>query len=386
MRICFIPRGWPSEERPQRGSFERDQAVALRELGHQVYSLYLDIRPEHHPKRFGITREEKDGVVVYCFYAGSHWAEVLKKIAPQLQYKIVEALFFYLFRRVMKGEGRPDIVYGHYLRYCRRALAIKRKFGIPAVGMEHWSELGCANIKEDIKKQAAETYPYLDRQLVVSDALRENILKNIGVDTTVVCDMYGKEFFYKEHIKKDNIVRFVLNGALLPIKRFDLVIHALGESACVPKDVQFTVIGAGPEKEKLLGMINEYHLSDIVSLVGRKTRDYIVNTLQEADVYILSSHLETFGVAPTEALACGVPIIATDCGGSRSYMNDFNGLLIPVDDVKAMSDAIAYMAEHYMEYDRKRIAEDCRQHFSSEVIAKQLESIFEDVIAKSKKK
>jgi len=131
-------------------------------------------------------------------------------------------------------------------------------------------------------------------------------------------------------------------------------------------------------------MVEEYHLSDIMHLVGSQTRTYIANALQEADVYILASHLETFGVAPVEALACGVPVIATDCGGSRSYVNDFNGLLIPIDDVKAMSEAISYMAEHYLEYDRKRIAEDCRQRFSSEVIAKQLESIFEDVIANSK--
>lgn len=353
-------------------------------MGHQVFSLYLDIRPESHSKKFGITKEEKEGVVVYCFYAGSCWPEIVKKISPRLQYKMVEGAFMYLFRRMMKKEGKPDVVYGHYLRYCRRALAVKRKYGIPAVGMEHWSEMGKKNMREDLKQQAAVTYPYLDKQLVVSDALRENIQKNIGVDTTVVFDMYGKEFFYKEHLKKDDMVRFVMTGSLLPIKRFDLVIQALGETDSLPKNIQFTIIGDGPEKEKLFRMIEKYHLSDTVHLIGEKSRDNIVYILQETDVYILSSHLETFGVAPVEALACGVPVIATDCGGSRSYMNDFNGLLIPVDDVKAMSQAISYMTEHYMEYDRKRIAEDCRQRFSSEVIAKQLERIFEDVIVKSK--
>ncbi len=385
MKIFFIPRGWPSEQQPQRGNFERDQAVALRALGHQVFALYLDIRPESSIKKLGITREVKEGVVVYCLRAGSRWAEILKSISPQLQYKAVEALFHYLFKRVMRIEGTPDIVYGHYLRYCRRALAVKRKYGIPAVGMEHWSEMGKAIIKEELKRQAAETYPYLDRQLVVSDALRENILKNIGVDTTVVYDTYSKEFYYREGKKKDDVVRFVLTGSLLPIKRFDLVIQALGETMPLPRDVQFSIIGDGDEREKLQGMIEDYNLSDKIQLVGRKTRDYIANALQEADVYILSSHLETFGVAPIEALACGVPVIATDCGGSRSYMNDYNGLLIPVDDVKAMSDAIAYMTLHFRDYDRKRIAEDCRQRFSSEAIAKRLEGVFEDVIERSKR-
>lgn len=385
MKIFFITRGWPSIQYPQLGIFERDQAVAFREMGHQVFCLILDIRLEVNTRKLGVTKEVKDGVTVYNYYPGSRWLELLRKISPKLRYNTIEALFFHLFKRVVKAEGLPDIVYGHYLRYCRRALAIKRKFGIPAVGIEHWSEMGKENINEEYKQIASETYPYLDRQLVVSETLRKNLLHSIGVDTTVVNDLYGKEFFYKERIKKNDIVRFVLAGSLVPIKSFDLVIRALGESTSLSKNIQFTIIGDGPEKQNLLGMIEKYHLSGVVNLVGQKTRDFIVNVLQEADVYVLSSSLETFGVAPVEALACGVPVIATDCGGSRSYMNDFNGLLIPVNDVKAMSEAISYMTEHYSEFDRKRIAEDCRQRFSSETIAKQLESIFEDVIAKSKK-
>lgn len=64
-------------------------------------------------------------------------------------------------------------------------------------------------------------------------------------------------------------------------------------------------------------------------------------------------------------------------------MNDFNGMMIPVDDVKAMSNAILYMIEHFKDFDRKRIADDCKRRFSLEAIAKQLESVFENVIAKS---
>lgn len=385
MKVFIIPRGWPSKQQPQWGIFERDQSVELSRRGHKIISLYLDIRSDSHSKKLGITRERDEGVVVYCLYASSYWMETVKRNSPRLHSKIVAAMFYYLVKSVIKKEGKPDLVYGHYLWYCRRALIIKRIFDVPAVGIEHWSGMGGADIKEEDKRLAADTYPYLDRQLVVSDALRENILKCIGVDTTVLYNTYSREFVYKKHVKKDDTVRFVLNGILLPIKRFDLVIQALGENVSLPKNIQFTIIGDGPEKEALQRMIETYHLSDTVHLVGCKTRDYVANMLQEADVYILSSHLETFGVAAIEALACGVPIIATDCGGSRSYMKDFNGILIPVDDVKAMSEAIIYMISHYAEYDRARIAEDCKQRFSSEVIIKQLESVFEDVIGEKKK-
>ena len=218
MKIFILSTGWPSEQQPQWGIVQRDQAVAISKLGHHVVSLYLDLRSDPHSKKLGITREQKEGVIVYCFYAGVRWAEILKEEAPRLQYAVVEALFFHLFRKVVKEEGMPDIVYGHYLRYCRRALAIKRKYGIPAVGIEHWSEMGKDDIKEDLRQQAIETYPYLDKQLVVSEALRKNILDKTGVDTIVVNNTYGKEFFYKEHVKRDHTVRFVLTGNLRPIK------------------------------------------------------------------------------------------------------------------------------------------------------------------------
>lgn len=380
MKICFISRGWPSEKRPQLGVFERDIAVALSKVGHQVFFVILDQAYKYHFIRMRITRERKEGVNVYNLCGLPQWAVLLMAYFPR-------RMFLLFFKRVIKEEGMPDIVFGHFLRYCARALAIKRKYGIPAVGMEHWSEMYKENIREDIKCLAVETYPYLDRVLVVSEALRENLLKSIGIDTTVVNNTYGEEFYYKEHVKQDNTVRFVLVGNLLPIKRFDLVIQALKELKEIAflQEFEFTIIGDGTEKEKLQVMIDAYHLSNRVFLTGRKTRDYIVAALQEADVFILSSHKETFGVAPLEALACGVPVIATDCGGSRSYMNDFNGLLIPADDVKAMSEAISFMIDHYMEYDRKRIAEDCKRRFSQEVIAKQMERIFEDVIVKAKR-
>ena len=93
MKICVIPRGWPSKENPQLGIFERDQAIALSKLGHQVYSLILDLRPSINNKKIRITKEQEEGVVKYCFYAGFGWIEKLKKISPQLQYRVVEFLF-----------------------------------------------------------------------------------------------------------------------------------------------------------------------------------------------------------------------------------------------------------------------------------------------------
>ena len=98
----------------------------------------------------------------------------------------------------------------------------------------------------------------------------------------------------------------------------------------------------------------------------------------------MTSKYEGLPNALLEAMACGLPIIATDCGGPRDIVTEYNGLLIPNEDVDALSAAILYMAKNINKYDRKAIAEDCQARFSPEVIARQLTKIFKETIKKHK--
>ena len=103
--------------------------------------------------------------------------------------------------------------------------------------------------------------------------------------------------------------------------------------------------------------------------------------LQQSDMFVLPSRSETFGVVYIEATACGLPIIATDCGGPKEIVTPQNGVLIPMDDTDALANAILHMTAHLSDYDRQAIAADCQARFSPEVIAKQLTDIFEKVLA-----
>ena len=67
-------------------------------------------------------------------------------------------------------------------------------------------------------------------------------------------------------------------------------------------------------------------------------------------------------------------------------MNENNGLLVPVNDADALAKGIEYMYEHYRDYDRQAIADDCKARFSAEVIAGQLTEIFEEVTARKIRK
>ena len=120
--------------------------------------------------------------------------------------------------------------------------------------------------------------------------------------------------------------------------------------------------------------------------MGSKNKNEIATLLQNSDLFVLPSRNETFGVVYIEAMACGLPIIATDCGGPRDIVTEENGLLIPTEDVNALGNAILHMVNNIDKYDRKAIAEDCQARFSPEVIAKQLTQIFEDTIKNAENK
>jgi L-malate glycosyltransferase len=101
--------------------------------------------------------------------------------------------------------------------------------------------------------------------------------------------------------------------------------------------------------------------------------------LRESDCFVLPSKSETFGVAYMEALACGVPVIATKCGGPEVFVNKSNGLLIPVNDVDTLAVAMKYMYKNITLFDKKKIAKDIKSKFSPEVVANQLLRIYKKI-------
>lgn len=385
MKIFFVARGWPSNQEPQWGSFERDQALALKRLGHEVVILSFDSRVRKYHRHYGFTRVLHEEIPHYTIYIGAIWLKVLRSWSISYYSKIKNRFFLLLFNRVIQKEGMPDVMYAHYLVNSSMVVAVKKKYNIPIIGIEHWSELGYEKIKNDIRFWAKKTYKDLDCLISVSTALRENLRKNFGINSFVINNMVGHEFCYVPIERRGKIVRFVTTGNLLPVKGFDNLIKAFCKLNMSHDSWTLNIIGGGKERDNLQKLTDSVGLNNNIHLLGRKSRDGVIEMLHNSDVYVMSSRSETFGVAAIEALACGLPVIATECGGTADFMNEDNGITCPVDDVKGLANCISYMMNHYQEYNQIKIAEDCQNRFSSEAIGKQLEGIFEEVIRKNKK-
>ena len=378
MHILFISRGYPSAHRPQNGNFEVDQAEGLARLGHTVSMISVDLGREFCPADLGFHRVEKNGVLSYNMFFMPMKFFAQKGIFKYLLNKQLD----FMYQKIEHELGKPDIIYAHYLWNAEWALFLKHKYNIPVVGIEHWSELGYEEIKPSIERNARRIYPQLDGLITVSHSLQKNIQKWFGIDSDVVFNTIH-DFVRMSNEKKinDGIVRFISVGTILPVKGFDNLINAFAQCS-LPKDKwTLTLVGEGPEEQNLRELIAQYQLEKNVYLVGKKTKIEVVELLNRSDVFVSSSHLETFGVAALEAICCGIPVLATDSGGPREFITNSNGRLCE-DSVDSLKQGIEYMYAHYTEFDKKRLSEEAVNRFSSTAIANQLTKIFEDVLAK----
>ena len=96
------------------------------------------------------------------------------------------------------------------------------------------------------------------------------------------------------------------------------------------------LVGDGPERKRIHGLVQTFGLDDCVQFLGERTD--LPNVLRDADLFLLPSESESFGLAALEAMSCGVPVIASRVGGVPEVVVDGEtGLLAPVGDVAAMA-------------------------------------------------
>ena len=120
----------------------------------------------------------------------------------------------------------------------------------------------------------------------------------------------------------------------------DLTIEAFIDAFKGSDKVFLTIFGEGPERQKLEELVRINKMEKQIKLMGMQSRKVIADYLKECDCFVLASQTETFGVVYIEAMASGLPVIATKCGGPESFVNEENGVLIPVDNKDALVTAM----------------------------------------------
>lgn len=124
-----------------------------------------------------------------------------------------------------------------------------------------------------------------------------------------------------------------------PFKGIDVLLKAVAQ---LPSDVHLLLVGDGNRRQDYENMARELGLAERAHFVGRLNNEELVNALRSMDVFAFPSTTgaEAFGLAMLEAMACGVPVVASDLPGVRSVAQDA-GLVVPPSDADALSAALS---------------------------------------------
>jgi len=117
-------------------------------------------------------------------------------------------------------------------------------------------------------------------------------------------------------------------------------------------------------------------------LLGYLNPQQALEQYQKCDCYILPSHIESFSLVLLEAMACGKPTLATDCGGPRDIVTPETGILIPPKKPFLIAEAMLKMKENINNYSPARIREICITNYSPPVICKKITAIYQNILQK----
>ena len=175
-------------------------------------------------------------------------------------------------------------------------------------------------------------------------------------------------------------------GRLSKEKGYDLLIEAWSIVAEKYPDWILNIYGEGPERVNLEKQIKKYNLEKNIFLKGA-TSD-VQNKYQESSFFISSSRYEGFGIVIIEAMSCGLPVIAFDCGNGPSDIieNNIDGYLVEKGDIRALAHKVFALIEN--EGTKKEMSINALKkasNYSVEKIMRQWMDLFEELIQKGYK-
>ena len=399
MNILFIIRKFPVVSE----TFIYNQIYFLLDQGHNVKILALSENDSPmHPlmKKYDF----KNRVVYY-------------RIPKNKVFKILEALnilFFnldrskhfkkisisrmFLLKTIKNFKEAFDIVHCHY------GFTSKIYFEANKIGLLTNSKLITSFHGYDMKKSEVlknklkydelfKSNPclitnnnYGKNQLRLLNKKLKNInLLPVGVDTT-----YFKPSLKKADVKAKFIVLFC--GNLIPLKGPHIVveiankiIHDFGIT-----DVEFIIIGDGPQRLIVDNLINKYHLEDFVFLKGKLNQDEVISEMDNADIFLLpgitddSGTVENQGLVIQEAQSMKLPVLVSNAGGMKfGLLDGISGYVLPEGEVKEFVSKIIFLKEN-VEF-RLQMGNKGRElimnDFDTKVLGEKLLSIYNNSIS-----
>jgi len=180
-------------------------------------------------------------------------------------------------------------------------------------------------------------------------------------------------------------------GRIEPLKGIDTLIQALAIMRRSGSEVCLTIIGGDPEDStydrdsevsRLKTISEQAGVADVITFLGKRSQDSLPYYYSAAEAVVVPSHYESFGMVALEAMACGVPVVASQVGGLAFLVQDgVTGFTVPVDEPEALADRLMRCVNQPdLQNQLGRQAADLAGEYAWEKIAARMLNLYRQVI------
>jgi glycosyltransferase involved in cell wall biosynthesis len=190
---------------------------------------------------------------------------------------------------------------------------------------------------------------HVDRVYAISHDLARTIRDNFGVPEEKIRYMpFGvdtRQFFPREGKRDDGTVRVYSNRGFSPVYATAVLIHGFARAYRDNPRLRLVLKGDGPEKDAMVRLAADLGLSSVVTFPDRSGYGQVANDLRASDIFATTSRSDGTPVSVLEAMAAGLPCVASAVGGIPEWIEDGkNGFLIPSGDAGACAERLLRLA------------------------------------------
>ena len=248
-------------------------------------------------------------------------------------------------------EFQPDIIHAHHVWVTPYVAHLT---GLPYVISCHGTDLMCFKKGRRYREMALAGAKGAYGIIAISRQVKAEAINSYQLPdekVPLIWNGFGADIFklLPEATKEAVLTEFGLTGAGNPLVSFvgkftdfkgiDVLLKAAAIYEKALPRVQTLLVGHGVLWEQMHALRQELDLQG-VHFLGHQPQPKVARVYNAADVSIVPSRIEPFGLVAVEALACGTPVVATNAGGLPDFINEEVGALVPVDDPDSLAATI----------------------------------------------
>lgn len=281
-------------------------------------------------------------------------------------------------------EFRPDVIHAPWLHpEGTAACLLGAEHGIPVVAQgigndaNHYLHVygGRKGVIRDLQRAAVLLFNCQSTRRMAAQAGLDHPRVEViyhGVDVD--------KFTLPETPVRNPVKRIITVAQLIPRKNHQLLLRAY---ARLPQEVrartELEFVGGGPSRPALERLADELHIADRVRFAGRLSHEDMIRDLQHSDLYCLPTLSEGMPVATIEAMACGLPVVASAVDGiPESVVEGVSGRLVPPGNVEALAGVLQEALAH--DWDRAAVRDVVLRKFTWRGYAENVSALYESIV------